>query len=158
MKLSQILPALTQRGDEITSVTADSRKAGAGTVFFCLPGARTDGHRFAPQAYAAGCRIFVASRQTDLPADAEVFKVTSTPEVLADAAARFYRFPARELTMIGITGTKGKSTVSAFIYDILREAGIPAVIIGTAGVQFGERHIATENTTPDALTLHLLLR
>ncbi len=142
----------------VASLCYDSRKAVKGSVFFCLKGAALDGHTFADAAYRNGCRIFVVQASINLPADATVIRVTNTRQAMALAAAAFYGHPADKLIKIGITGTKGKTTTALLIRAALEAAGIPTGYIGTNGIHFGERHMATANSTPESLIIHEHLR
>ncbi len=139
---------------EIDAIVCDSRKARAGSAFVCLCGAKSDGHNFAPSAYRQGCRVFVCMHRLDLPSDAAQMIVPDTRIALAELSAAFYQYPARQLKLIGITGTKGKSTVSSLIADILNAAGHKTAMIGTTGITVAGRHTATENSTPESLVLH----
>ncbi len=138
----------------IEKLEYNSKKAGPGTLFFCLPGARVDGHNFAKQAYSLGCRHFVVERILDLPDDAVQIKVSSAREALAHMSAEFYGRPADRLTLIGITGTKGKTTTAIMIQEILSANGIRCGYIGSNGVVIGDEHYATANTTPESRELH----
>ncbi len=142
----------------VTSLCFDSRRAQAGTVFFCLPGAKVDGHDFATAAYARGCRLFVAERALDLPGDAHVALVTHARSALADGAAAFYGHPEREVRLVGLTGTKGKTTTAVILHRLLTAGGIPTGYIGTNGADFGNHHEPTANSTPESLELYRLLR
>ncbi len=141
-------------GRVIGKVEYDSRKADRETLFFCLPGARADGHDYAPSAYEAGCRAFVVERALPLPADAVQIIVPDAREALAYASARFYGDPAKELCVIGVTGTKGKTTTALYISGILSACGIPCAYIGTNGVVIGGEHFETVNSTPESRELH----
>ncbi len=143
--------------DLVTSLTLDSGKAGEGSLYFCVVGSKHDGHSFASQAYRQGCRHFVAERMPSLPGAASVLICRNTREKMAELAARYYGDPARELTVIGITGTKGKSTTAVMIRDLLEYSGTPTGYIGSLGVQFDGRTYKTENTTPGSLELHWYL-
>lgn len=170
MKLSELLSVLDplpRQADgtnvflpdaEITAIVCDSRKAVPGALFVCVEGRTTDGHRFAARAYEAGTRFFLAQRMPELPADACVFLVADTRTALADLAAAFYGYPARNLTLIGITGTKGKTTTAIMLYRALCENGIDAAYIGTNGVYFADNREPTVNTTPESLELQHYLR
>ena len=143
---------------EIGAITYDSRKAGPGMLFVCLVGAWMDGHTFAPSAYEQGCRAFLVERPLDLPADAVQIVTADTRAALAVIGADFYGNPARELHLIGITGTKGKTTTALLTAAILNEAGLPCGYIGSNGVDIAGQHEATANTTPESLELHRLFR
>ncbi|MBQ4097537.1 MAG: UDP-N-acetylmuramoyl-L-alanyl-D-glutamate--2,6-diaminopimelate ligase [Clostridia bacterium] len=139
---------------EIEKLEYNSKKASPGTLFFCLPGARVDGHEFAPLAYEAGCRHFVVERILPLPDDAVQVKVAKSREALAYMSAEFYDRPADRLQLIGITGTKGKTTTSIMIKEALQMNGIRSAYIGSNGVIIGDDHYATANTTPESRDLH----
>ena len=142
----------------ITALCYDSRLATEGTVFFCLVGKVTDGHTFALSAYRRGCRFFVAERALDLPTDALVFLVPDSRATMADCAAEFYGHPERQMRLIGLTGTKGKTTTALLIQSLLCGAGIPTGYIGTNGVDYGEYHYATVNSTPESVEIYRHLR
>ena len=108
---------------QIDAVEYDSRKVTPSSFFFCLPGAKADGHDYAGRAYVSGCRVFAVERQLDLPDDAVQIIVQSTRHALSLVSAAFYSFPAKKLTVIGITGTKGKTTTSILIEEIMSYAG-----------------------------------
>ncbi len=139
---------------EIEKLEYNSKKAESGTLFFCLPGARVDGHEFAPLAYEAGCRHFVVERILPLPDDAVQVKVKASREALAYMSAEFFDRPADHLKIIGITGTKGKTTTSIMIKESLQMNGIRSAYIGSNGVIIGDDHYATANTTPESRELH----
>lgn len=138
----------------IARVVYDSRAAAPDTLFVCINGFTGDGHAYAPRAYAAGCRAFLAETPLDLPEDAAIVYTDDTRRALARVAAAFYGFPANELTVIGITGTKGKTTTALMLTAILSENGMPAGYIGSNGVDFMGNHFDTKNTTPESLDLH----
>lgn len=147
-----IRPAFDDR--VITDIEYDSRKAAAGSLFFCLPGAKADGHDFAGSAYENGARAFIVERYLPLPEDAVQIRVTNARKTLALLSARFYGNPADRLTIIGITGTKGKTTTSILIEEILMRQGIKCAYIGSNGVFIGDRHYETLNSTPESRELH----
>ena len=142
----------------ISMLRYDSRLAGAGTVFFCLVGKTSDGHLYAPSAYRNGCRVFVVERPLELPADAFQYRVDDTRAALADCAAAFYGHPEREMKLIGLTGTKGKTTTALLIRSLLEEAGIPTGYIGTNGVDYLDFHHQTVNSTPESVEIYRYLR
>lgn len=142
----------------LTGLEYDSRKKVEDTLFFCMPGANIDGHAFAPMVYEAGCRAFVVEHKLDLPADATQVIVKSSRAALAALSARFYGNPAEELTLIGITGTKGKTTTAILIKEILCACGIKCGYIGTNGVSYLDRYAETVNSTPESRELHRYFR
>lgn len=160
MKLSQLLAPLGRTcpaNPEITAVTCHSQSVAPGALFVAIPGARQDGHDFIPQAAANGAAALICAHpvETDLPA----VIVPDPRQSLALLAAEFYGDPARSMTMIAVTGTKGKTTTAHMIRDILTAAGHKTGMIGTLGAFIGESAVAgTVNTTPEPVTLHRLLR
>ena len=141
----------------VSEVVYDSRKAGPETVFVCLKGSARDSHEFIPQAYAAGCRVFVVEREVSLPEDASVILVKNGREALAELSAARFGYPAEKLMTIGITGTKGKTTTAHMIKKILEEAGKKTGMIGTIGAYIGAEKIPTKNTTPGPYELQEIL-
>ena len=161
LQLSELLKEIPHRMDgagdpEITDVVYDSRKAAPGCLFVCLRGASSDGHRFAPQAVAAGAAAVLAEEPLDLPVP--VVLVEDSRRALAFASAAYFGYPARQLKVVGITGTKGKTTTSYMIRAILEAAGIQTGLIGTIGAVIGGVVIPTENTTPESYEVQKFLR
>ena len=144
--------------EPVLALRYDSRLATAGTVFFCLVGKISDGHLYAPAAYRGGCRIFVVERVLELPRDALQIRVPNTREALADCAATYYEHPERQMRLVGLTGTKGKTTTALLIRALLEGAGVPAGYIGTNGVDYGSYHFQTVNSTPESVEIYRALR
>lgn len=159
MKLSALLSAIDHTlavpGDpDITELTCDSRKAGPGVLFVALPGARADGHDFIPAAVAAGAAAIVAQRPVDT-GDTPLALVDDSRTALALLSAAFFGHPAEKLTMIGVTGTKGKTTTTHILKAMLEAAGHKTAMVGTVGYFIGETKISDAlNTTPESLDLH----
>lgn len=139
---------------EVNEVVFDSRKAAPGCVFVCMTGTRVDSHTFIPQVLKSGCRVLVVERPVTVPLDVTVLLVKQGREALAHLSAARFGYPSRKLLMIGITGTKGKTTSAHMVRAILEASGRKAGIIGTNGVSFGEEHYPTVNTTPESYELH----
>ena len=161
MKLNDLVRRIDHTGAsdaDITAITYDSRKAGPGALFVCLVGAWLDGHTYAESAYRNGCRAFLVERTLVLPADAVQIVTEDTRAALAVIGADFYGNPADKLHLIGITGTKGKTTTALLTAAIMTEAGLPCAYIGSNGVDIAGVHEATANTTPESLELHRLFR
>lgn len=137
----------------ISDIVYDSRKAKSGVIFVCIVGAVADGHKYAKSAYDKGARVFVCEKSLDLPSDALVFRVDNTRRALASLSACIFDHPEKKLRVIGVTGTKGKSTICEMIRHILCKNGIPAASIGTVGVRIGDTVTPTGNTTPESYEL-----
>ena len=138
----------------INDIVYDSRKAAPDTLFVCMRGAVTDGHKYAKSAYEKGCRIFLCEEELSLPGDSVQIIKKDTRLELAKISARFFDYPAKKLKTIGVTGTKGKTSVELYIYNSLLRAGKKAGLISTNGIFFGDEHILTANSTPESYELH----
>lgn len=163
MKLSEILKGLSYTCDnfkdcEINDIAYDSRKCGEGILFVCLVGAFTDGHKYIQSAYDKGSRVFLCEREVDLPDDAMVIITDNTRSALADISCNFFRYPSKDIKVIGITGTKGKTTTAHIVKFLLEAGGIKTGIIGTVGSFYGDVAIPTVNTTPESYELQKTLR
>lgn len=146
------------RDAEVTDVVYDSRQAKPGCVFVCLRGASSDGHRYAAGAAAAGAVAVIAEEPVDA-GGAQVVLVPDTKAALALLSAAFFGNPAEnDITVIGITGTKGKTTTAYMVRAILEAAGYKTGVIGTIGVLIGDTLIKTENTTPQSYDVQKYLR
>ena len=145
-------------GVEISDIVYDSRKAEASTLFVCLIGAVSDGHSYADGAYEKGCRAFLVQRRLGLPEDALQIIVKDTRAALALASAAFFGYPSRSLLIIGVTGTKGKTTVTAMTAALLNAGGINTATIGTTGIVINGVRTPTVNTTPESYERHKAFR
>ena len=132
----------------------DSRKAESTDIFVCLTGHKADGHKYAPMAYKNGCRVFLCEYKPELPKDAVILLVEDTRAALASLSAFFYDNPANKLQLIGITGTKGKTTTALLISSIFNKNGKNCAYIGSNGVIINGKHTETVNTTPESRDLH----
>lgn len=154
-----VRPADMDPERNIANICHDSRRADRNCIFVCIKGAVDDGHLYARSAYDRGCRTFVAERELhELEADATVFLVPDTRVALAQLSARFFGYPSRELFVIGITGTKGKTTTALMIYHILNACGLPCGYIGSNGIDYRDFHGDTPNTTPESYALQMFMR
>ena len=143
---------------EVTSVAYDSRQAESGSLFVALRGMHADGATFARDALSRGA-VAVASEAPAPEALADVWvQVEDARVALAALSAAFYRHPSRELTLVGITGTNGKTTTSFLLASIFEAAGVRAGRIGTVGYRIGEREFEAARTTPEAPELQRMLR
>ena len=163
MKLRELLTELPYligtRGDldtEIGMLTASSREKTVNGLFFCICGARFDAHEFAPQAVENGCVALIVERWLDLAVPQIL--VSNGRGAMARIAAAFYGWPSRGMRMMGITGTKGKTTTSYMLKSITEAAGLKCGLIGTTGNMIGNRRIESHLTTPDPIELQRTLR
>jgi UDP-N-acetylmuramoyl-L-alanyl-D-glutamate--2,6-diaminopimelate ligase len=140
----------------VDAVATDSRAVRAGTLFVALRGERTDGHAHLDDAIARGASVVVVEHGAPARGVATV-TVPDTRLAASALADAFYDHPSRDLIVVGITGTNGKTTTAHLVRDVLDAAGIPCGVIGTLGGEFGERRWPLSNTTPLALELHALL-
>ena len=160
MKLDKLLERLqyevVQGSDEteITTLVNDSRKVEAGSVFVCISGAVSDGHRFAADVAAKGAAAVVVEKDVEVPSDVTVIKVADTRYALALMSAAYFGYPADKLKIIGITGTKGKTTTTYMIRSILEGVGHKVGLIGTIEAIIGDETIPAANTTPESYTIH----
>lgn len=139
---------------EITGITIDSREVMPGNVFICICGAECDGHDFAAATAAKGAAVIAAQHET--AADIPTIIYDDTRAAMAELASRFYGAPEKQLKLVGITGTNGKTTVSYLIKKILETAGKRVGVIGTNEIIVGTEDVGIKSstpTTPNALEL-----
>lgn len=139
---------------EIKNVINDSRKAGEGDLFLCIPGAVVDGHKFAQDVTKKGAAALVVEKEVDVPEQVTVIKVENARYAMALISAAYFEYPAKKLKVIGVTGTKGKTTTTYMIRSILEKAGHKVGVIGTIEVVIGDEHIPVNNTTPESYDIH----
>jgi UDP-N-acetylmuramoyl-L-alanyl-D-glutamate--2,6-diaminopimelate ligase len=150
------MPAGSARKLEIRAVTQDSRKVGKGDLFVAVPGTAVDGTQFAPEAVRAGAAAILAEKKLDVGVPCVV--VSDVRRAVALVGSNFYGKPAEQLTLLGVTGTNGKTT-TAFLLESMCAAGRASVgLLGTVQYRFGGKTFEASHTTPDALELHRLLR
>src|SRR3954449_13070603 len=136
---------------EIRDLAYDSRRVGEGTLFFCFPGERTDGHDFAATAVEAGAAGLVVERPLEL--DVPQAQVDDARAAMAPIAAAFNGDPTSELGVVGITGTNGKTTTAFLVRHLLESAGHGCGLLGTVQQVVGGRVEEVERTTPEAIDL-----
>lgn len=152
MELSRLLSPLgIENGfqnTDITDIVYDSRKAGPGCAFVCIRGSAADGHKYGAQAAKAGAAVIIAEEPVEAPG-AQVIVTEDTREALALMSAAFFGNPAENrIKVIGITGTKGKTTTAYMVHGILEAAGHKTGVMGTIGVLIGNELTQLDNTTP----------
>jgi len=141
----------------VNGMNYDSREVNPEDLFFCLPGAKEDGHEFAPQAVRSGATVLLVERQLDITGVTQVL-VEDSRKAMGILSAIFYGYPSRQLRVIGVTGTNGKTTTTHLIKAILETAGFGVGLIGTIHTLIGNQVLGVKNTTPASLDLQKLLR
>jgi UDP-N-acetylmuramoyl-L-alanyl-D-glutamate--2,6-diaminopimelate ligase len=136
---------------DVRDLAYDSRRVAPGTLFFCFPGERTDGHDFAPAAVEAGAAALVVERPLEL--DVPQVQVEDARAAMAPLAAIFNGDPTAELTVVGITGTNGKTTTAFLVRHLLESAGRHCGLLGTVQQVVGGQVEEVERTTPEAIDL-----
>ncbi|MBR2897317.1 MAG: UDP-N-acetylmuramoyl-L-alanyl-D-glutamate--2,6-diaminopimelate ligase [Oscillospiraceae bacterium] len=163
MKLSELLnqvQVLSQTAApelEVGGVSCDSRRVKPGDIYVAVRGYQTDGHRYIPDAVQRGAIAVVCEEapETQIP----YVLVSDSRAALADLGAAWYRYPAREMTMIGVTGTNGKTTVTYLLKSVLEQTlGAKVGLIGTIQNMIGGEVLETERTTPESVEVQALLR
>lgn len=164
-RLSEILrqtPVREVLGDgerPVGGLTYDSRAVKPGDCFFAVRGTQVDGHAFIPAAVAAGAAAVVCEQLPADPAPGVTYvAVPDSAGAMADLAAAFYDYPSRELKLVGITGTNGKTTTATLLYDLVRALGYKAGLISTVVYRIEGREIEATHTTPDSIRLNALMR
>lgn len=144
---------------EVAALNYDSRRVAAGDCFFAVVGVQSDGHNYIAQAIERGARAVVCERLPEEAIDGVCYvQVADTNAAMADMAAAFYGHPSRELKLVGVTGTNGKTTTATLLYDLFRMLGYRAGLISTVVYRVGDRQIESTHTTPDAIRLNAMLR
>jgi UDP-N-acetylmuramoyl-L-alanyl-D-glutamate--2,6-diaminopimelate ligase len=162
MRLDELLAAAQVErivGDpsvQISALAYDSRRAGPGTLFFCVPGERADGHDFAPAVVEAGAAALVVERELGLGVPQAL--VPDARAAMAPLAARFEGDPTARLRVVGVTGTNGKTTTAFLVREILEAAAIPCGLLGTVKQMVGGAEQEVERTTPEAIDLQASFR
>ena len=144
------------RAVEVTGVTQDSRQVKPGDLFVAVSGTKTDGTQFVGEAIKRGAVAIVSEKK--LSAEVPAFVVSSAPKALSLIAANFYGKPASELTLLGVTGTNGKTTTTYLLESICAAGGAFTGLVGTIQHKFAGRTVESKHTTPDAVELHRLFR
>lgn len=166
MKLTELLERLTYTLEgskdidrEISSIEQDSRKVQAGCLFIAVRGTNVDGHSFIPQVISAGASAVVCETlPEELSNDVTYIKVDDCNLALAMLASAWNGYPSEQLTLVGVTGTNGKTTIATLLYRLFSKLGYPCGLLSTVCNYVIDREIPATHTTPDPLQLNMLLR
>nr|WP_297572348.1 UDP-N-acetylmuramoyl-L-alanyl-D-glutamate--2,6-diaminopimelate ligase [uncultured Peptostreptococcus sp.] len=167
MKLSELLAGLDYISNrsqdqlkecEIDNICYDSRKASQNGIFVAIKGETVDGHDYIDSAYQKGCRVFVVNDNMELAEDATMIIVDDSRNCLSHISANFFGNPSRDLKVVGVTGTKGKTTITNYLRTVLTKSGLNTGVIGTNGVFYNDYAGKTINTTPESYELHKTIR
>ena len=142
---------------EISDICYDSRKVKVGSLFICLSGSNFDGHDYIDSAIENGAKAVLVEKDVYRD-DITIIKVSSTRRLLSKISINYFDNPIKNMKSIAITGTKGKTTTSFMIKNILEEDNKKVGVIGTMGVFFGDKHYSTVNTTPESYDIQKYLR
>ncbi len=142
---------------EVSQIDYDSRQVVNHSLFVCIPGAKVDGHSFIEQVINKGAKVVVVEREVEYQEGVTYIQVKEARLALALLSCAFFEHPSRKMTVIGLTGTKGKTTTSYMVQSILEKAGEKVGIIGTIGSIVNGEIRQTKNTTPESFELQKLM-
>ena len=164
MKLSELLKnvkSLSIIGSaevDITGVNIDSRRIEPGHLFVAIAGTQTDGHKYIPKAIELGARAILCEQlPEDKAGNVTYVQVSSTEDSVGEVATQFYGDPSRKLTLVGVTGTNGKTTIATLLYNMFRKFGHKCGLLSTVCNYIEDEAIPTDHTTPDPIELNQLL-
>ena len=142
----------------VNTICFDSRKVAEGSVFVAIKGTLTDGHKYIDKAIAAGANSIVCENLPgDLINDITYVEVLDANQALAIMASNFYDNPSKNLKLVGVTGTNGKTTVSSLLYQLFKKAGYKVGLLSTIRIMVDNEEFPTSHTTPDAMTINQYL-
>ena len=145
--------------NKITELISDSRRVTPGSAFFALPGLRTNGNDYVKEALDRGASaIITEDANVEVPVSVAKICVNDARKTLAKFSKRYYGNPDEHLSIVGVTGTNGKTTVTTLIRHLLEEPGKPVGLIGTVRYHLGDREVPSFRTTPESTDLYSLLK
>ena len=165
MNLTELLtriPTVETSGEmnrQISEVVFDSRKAVENSVYVAVKGTVSDGHSFIPSAIENGANVIVCEKfPAELQDGITYIQVKNSSKALGLLAANYYGNPSEKLSLVGITGTNGKTSVSTLLFDVFRILGFESALISTVEYRIGDEILPSTHTTPDVITLNRILK
>jgi len=153
LEVTDVLAVSVNRDAEITGLVIDSRKVQPGDLFIAVKGGQSDGHKYLDQALESGAvAVLVTDGRTEIGPD--MISLRWEDDLLGKLANVYYDYPSEQLTVIGITGTNGKTTVATLLHQAIVATGSKCGLISTVKIVVGDEEFPSELTTPDVLTLH----
>ena len=149
-----------QRGAdvEITSITDDSRRVEAGTLFCAIKGVHSDGHQYIDKAIVAGAKaILLEQIPQDIDPNVCYIEVADSADAMGLIASAWHGHPSRDMKVVGVTGTNGKTTIATLLYNMFRLAGYPTGLLSTVCNYIDAKAVPSTHTTPGAIALQALL-
>ncbi|SCH16457.1 UDP-N-acetylmuramoyl-L-alanyl-D-glutamate--L-lysine ligase [uncultured Clostridium sp.] len=143
---------------EIKDIAYNSSKCEDGYIFVAIKGETVDGHKYCMDAYKRGCRVFILNDDIELGNDTIKLFVKDSRIALSKMSANYFGNPSKELKIIGVTGTKGKTTITNYVSEVLNSSGLNTGVIGTNGTFYNGISEKTVNTTPESYELHRIFR
>lgn len=157
LTLQKIEQAEGDLDQEVAGLVYDSRRVAQGDVFFAVPGAHADGHRFVNQAIERGAIAVVVANKAKVPRGVTFVCVHDVRATMGLWAAQFYAHAGRRLKIVGVTGTNGKTTTTYLVESIFASAGMEPGVIGTINYRYGGKEMPAHHTTPESPDIHALM-
>lgn len=155
---ADVLDILGNKEIEISEIVFDSRKAVKNSLYIAIKGTLVDGHQYIPSAIEKGTKAIVCEVLPEQKEEGIIYiKVENSSKVLGLLASNFYGNPSEKLTLVGVTGTNGKTSVSTLLFDIFKKMGYSSVLISTVEYRIGDEVFPSTHTTPDIITLNKIL-
>lgn len=159
LKGVEIIELNVSLDEEIYDITGDSRNVTDDCAFLCLEGTKFDGHQYAKDALEKGAKVLITQKEIDIENEAKFVRIEAGRKSIAKISCNFFENPSDKFKLIGITGTKGKTTTTYMIKSILEKKGLKVGLIGTIESRIGDKKLKTSNnTTPDAIELQRLFK
>lgn len=152
-----LLEVIGSTAVQVDALTLDSRTAKDGSLFFAVVGSTVDGHSFIPQVIAQGCKVIIAEKSMDVPNNVTLVVTSNSHHAAGIVASNFYDEPSRQLKLVGITGTNGKTTTTTLLFNLFTQLGYKCGLLSTVVNKIGSQDIPSTHTTPNPIALNALL-